>query len=122
MKRKTIQGFLCAIASAVIYGCMPLMSQSIYAEGVSPLALVFLRNALSLIPLGILAYRENKTLKIPLGQLPAIGLASLLGCCITPVLLFLAYDMKIASGTVTVFHFVYPENRIFWENADNLAV
>ena len=108
MKSKTLQGLLCAIASAVIYGCMPLMSKYIYAEGVTPLALVFLRNALSLIPLGILAYRENKTLQIPLGQLPAICLASLLGCCITPVLLFLAYDMKIASGTVTVFHFVYP--------------
>ena len=107
MKSKTLQGLLCAIASAVIYGCMPLMSKLIYAEGVSPLALVFLRNVLSLIPLGILAYRENKTLKIPLKQLPPIALASLLGCCITPVLLFLAYDM-IPSGTATVFHFVYP--------------
>ena len=107
MQSKTAKGYLYAILSAVIYGCMPFMSKYIYAEGVNPLTLVFLRNFFSLIPLAVLAYLESKTLKIPVKQLPAICGISLLGCCITPILLFSSYRF-IPSGTATVFHFIYP--------------
>lgn len=107
MKKQMLTGYLCAICSAVIYGCMPLMSKYIYADGVNPLTLVFLRNALSILPLGILAYREKKTLAIPKKILPSISLISLLGCSATPILLFSSYQF-MASGTATVFHFVYP--------------
>ncbi len=107
MKRNTTKGYLFAVVSAVIYGCMPLMAKHIYADGVTPMALVFLRNAFSLLPLGILAYMQNKTLKIPVKKLPSICLISALGCCITPMLLFSSYQF-IESGTATVFHFVYP--------------
>ena len=107
MHGRTVKGYLFAILSAVIYGCMPLMAKHIYADGVNPLTLVFLRNFFSLIPLALLAYRENKTLKVPPKLLPSIGLISLLGCCVTPVLLFSSYQY-IASGTATVFHFIYP--------------
>lgn len=107
MSHKSIKGYLFAILSAIIYGCMPLMAKHIYADGVTPLTLVFLRNLLSLIPLAVLAYKERGTLKIPVKQLPSISLISLLGCCITPILLFCSYQF-IASGTATVFHFVYP--------------
>lgn len=107
MTFKTAKGYIFAITSAVIYGCMPLMSKYIYADGVDPFTLVLLRNVFSLIPLGILAYTEHKTIKIPLKSLPGIGLISVLGCCITPILLFSSYQF-IPSGTATVFHFVYP--------------
>ena len=86
---------------------MPLMSKYIYADGVNPLTLVFLRNFLSLLPLGLLAYRENKSLNIPVKLLPSICGISLLGCCITPILLFSSYRF-IPSGTATIFHFIYP--------------
>ena len=66
MRSKTIKGCIFAVLSAVIYGCMPLMAKYIYADGVTPFTLVFLRNMFSLIPLGLLAYREQKTFKIPL--------------------------------------------------------
>lgn len=107
MKRDTTKGYLFAILSAIIYGCMPLMANYIYADGVNPLTLVFLRNACSLIPLSILAYSQKKTLKIPRKQLPSICLISILGCCVTPILLFSSYQF-MESGTATVFHFVYP--------------
>lgn len=107
MKKQMLTGYICAICSAIIYGCMPLMSKYIYADGVNPLTLVFLRNALSILPLGILAYREKKTLRIPRKILPSITLISLLGCSATPILLFSSYQF-MASGTATVFHFVYP--------------
>ena len=107
MNYKTAKGYLFAVLSAMIYGCMPLMAKHIYADGVTPLMLVFLRNAFSLLPLAVFAYAEKKTLKIPLKILPAIGILSLLGCCITPMLLFISYRF-IPSGTATVFHFIYP--------------
>ena len=101
------KGYLFAVFSAVIYGCMPLMAKHIYVDGVNPLTLVFLRNLFSLVPLAILAYRQQKTLKIDPALFPRIGLISLLGCCVTPILLFSSYRY-IASGTATVFHFAYP--------------
>lgn len=107
MNCKIVTGYLFAILSAVIYGCMPLMAKHIYADGVNPMSLVFLRNFFSLPPLAALALRETKTLKIPIKLLPSISLISLLGCCITPILLFSAYPF-MASGTATVFHFIYP--------------
>ena len=107
MVSKTTKGYLFAVLSAVIYGSMPLMSKYIYADGVNPFTLVFLRNFFSLIPLGVLAYKETKTLKIPLKTLPSISLISILGCSITPMLLFTSYQF-IPSGTATVFHFAYP--------------
>lgn len=107
MKYNTIKGYLLAIGSAIIFGCMPLMAKHIYADGVNPISLVFLRNFFSLIPLAILAYKEKGTLKIPIKLLPSVGLIAILGCCATPILLFSAYNY-MASGTATIFHFVYP--------------
>ena len=107
MQSKTAKGYLFAILSAVIFGCMPLMSSFVYADGVTPMTLVFLRNALSLLPLGLLAYKEHGSLKIPVKLLPSISLIAVLGCSITPILLFTSYQF-IPSGTATVFHFAYP--------------
>lgn len=102
-----IKGYIFAILSAIIYGCMPLMAKYIYADGVNPFTLVFLRNLFSVLPLAILAYREKKTLKIEKGLIPTVSIISLMGCCVTPILLFSSYRF-IESGTATVFHFAYP--------------
>ena len=107
MNYKTAKGYLFAVLSAVIYGSMPLMAKYIYADGVTPMTLVFLRNLFAIVPLALLAYRQKKTLKVPKELLPSIGLISLFGCCITPTLLFSSYQF-IASGTATVIHFSYP--------------
>lgn len=104
---KAIKGCVFAVLSAIIYGCMPLMAKHIYNDGVNPITLVFLRNVFSLAPLAILAYGEQKTLKIPSSLLPSIGMISLLGCCITPILLFSSYRF-IPSGLATVYHYAYP--------------
>lgn len=106
-KTKMLKGYLFAIASAVIYGCMPLMATHIYADGVNAMTLVFLRNFLALPALAILAFFQQKTLKVPAKALGRISLIAAFGCCITPVLLFSSY-LYIPSGTATVLHFVYP--------------
>ena len=107
MNKRMIKGYIFAIASAVIYGLMPLMAKLIYADGVTPMTLVFLRNLFALPSLAILALSTQKTLKVPVRVLPKLSFISLFGCTLTPTLLFSSYNY-IASGTATVFHFIYP--------------
>lgn len=107
MSAKIMKGYIFAILSAVIYGCMPLMANYIYADGVNPMTLVFLRNFLALPVLAILAFLENKTLKVPPKSLISATVLSFFGCAITPILLFSSYK-HMASGTATIFHFAYP--------------
>lgn len=107
MNKQQVKGYIFVLVSAVIYGCMPLMAKYIYADGANPLTLVFLRNLLALPSLAILALINDKTLKVPFKVLPPLSLVSLLGCTITPILLFSSYQY-LASGTATVFHFIYP--------------
>jgi len=95
MRKNTVKGYLFAILSAVIYGTMPLMAKYIYADGVTPHTLVFFRNLFAVIPLGILAYSEKKTLSMKPKLLPRVSLISLLGCCATPMLLFSSYGRSI---------------------------
>ena len=102
-----IKGYIFAILSAVIYGCMPLMATHIYADGVNPITLVFLRNCFSVPILACLAYIRKGSFKIPVKVLPRLSLIAVLGCCVTPILLFSSYRF-IPSGTATVIHFAYP--------------
>ena len=107
MKTQIYKGYLYAVLSAVIFGCMPLMAKNIYADGVTPMTLVFLRNLLALPSLAALAWVQGKTLSVPKESLPSMAIISLIGCCATPILLFSSYQF-IPSGTATVFHFIYP--------------
>ncbi|MBR4017232.1 MAG: EamA family transporter [Oscillospiraceae bacterium] len=50
---------------------------------------------------------SGKNFRIPVKAMPAIVVIALMGCCITPLLLYGSYR-HIATGTATVFHFVYP--------------
>lgn len=104
---KTLKGYLFSILSAVIYGLMPLMASHIYADGVNAMTLVLLRNLLALPVLAVLAFCQQKTLKVPAKALGGMAFLAAFGCCITPVLLFSSYHY-IPSGTATTIHFVYP--------------
>ena len=104
---KMIKGYLAVILSAILYGCMPLMAKYIYADGVNPMTLVFLRNFLALPVIAAMAFGQCRSLKISLKLLPTVSITALFGSCITPVLLFTSYQF-MASGTATVLHFIYP--------------
>lgn len=107
MERRTPWlGYLCVILSAVIFGCMPLGANFLYAQGVTPMSLVFLRNLLSLPALALLCQKQGG-LRISRGALLETSLTGFFGCCITPILLFSSYRY-LASGMATVFHFAYP--------------
>lgn len=106
-KSDQVKGYVLVILSAFLFGCMPLITNYIYAEGINRESVVLLRNLLALPVLGILAWHQSKSLQIPVKALPAIGGIALMGCCVTPLLLYGSYQ-HIATGTATVFHFVYP--------------
>ena len=105
--RKLLTGYILVILSAFLFGCMPLITTHIYRQGIQRESVVLLRNLLALPVLGILALWQNKSLKINSKALPAITMIALMGCCVTPLLLYTSYPM-VGSGTATVFHFVYP--------------
>lgn len=101
MERRTPWlGYLCVILSAVIFGCMPLGANFLYAQGVTPMSLVFLRNLLSLPVLALLCQKQGG-LRISRGALLETSLTGFFGCCITPILLFSSY-CYLASGMATV--------------------
>ena len=102
-----VKGYVLVILSAFLFGCMPLITNYIYAEGINRESVVLMRNLLALPVLGLLAWRQSKSFHIPVKALPAIGVLALMGCCVTPLLLYGSYQ-HIATGTATVFHFVYP--------------
>ncbi len=106
-QKQLIKGYIFVVTSAVIFGLMPLMAKLIYAEGVNPASLVFLRNIISVPMLAILALCTRGSIKITPKALPGISFIALMGCCVTPLLLFSSYN-HIPSGTATIFHFVYP--------------
>ena len=106
-KNKVIIGYIFVIASAVIFGCMPLMTTQIYGEGMNSFSLVFLRNLLSLPMLALAARVSGNSLKIDPRALPSLSLIALMGCCVTPILLYTSYS-SMSTGMATVFHFVYP--------------
>jgi len=104
---KLLKGYIFAILSAVIYGLMPFMAKYIYADGVDPIPVVSFRNFLALPVMAFLAFINSKTLLFPIKTLPKISIIAIMGCCLTPLLLFSSYK-HMASGTATVFHFIYP--------------
>lgn len=106
-QKSMIKGFVYVILSAVMFGTMPLMAKAIYAQGVNSMTLVLLRNCMSLPFLVIAALASGKSLKMSLEDIPSVSCISLVGCCLTPLLLFNSYQY-MDTGVATVFHFIYP--------------
>lgn len=108
MKQKDkILGYALVILSAVIFGSLPVLVKSIYAEGVNSLSVILLRNLFSAPVAGLIAWCQQKSLKIPVKSIPTVAAVGLMGCCVAPLLLFSSYFF-IGAGIATVFHFIYP--------------
>ena len=106
-KEAMLKGYVLVILSAFLFGCMPLITRYIYAAGINRESVVLLRNLLALPLLALLTWHQDRSFKIPVKAIPAIVAIALMGCCVTPLLLYGSYQY-IATGTATVFHFVYP--------------
>lgn len=108
------KGYLFVIASAVIFGCMPLGAKYIYANGVNPISLVFYRNCLSIPVLLWLVRRSGESLKVSRKDLIKLIVLSVLNSVLMPTLLYSSYNY-ISSGTATTLHFIYPAAVILGE-------
>lgn len=108
MKNKSLlKGYFFVVLSAIFYGLMPLMAKFLYRDGVNSITLVFLRNILAVPILLFLSLKTKGTIKTDLKTFGKISFIAIMGCCITPLLLFTSYN-HIPSGTATIIHFIYP--------------
>lgn len=107
MNRTLSRGYMMVFVSACLYGCMPLLTKYIYADGVSVLTVVLLRNLLATPVLGVLVKLSGQKLKVPGKAFLSISAVGIMGSCLTTIPLFAAYNY-ISSGAATVLHFVYP--------------
>lgn len=108
-KNKLLLGSVLVILSAVIFGCMPIMTSVLRGDGMNSISIVLIRNLFALPVLAVLALIQNKSLKIPIKALPSMLMISLLGCIATPLLLYSSYTFLIENDSIaTAFHFVYP--------------
>jgi drug/metabolite transporter (DMT)-like permease len=102
-----LKGHLFVIASAVIYGSMPLVAKTIYRHGVNAVSLVLYRNLFAMLPLLFWVRRRQDPVRIRRDQIIPIVTICFLGGAATPILLFSSYHY-ISSGTATTVHFIYP--------------
>jgi len=107
MQKNTIKGYVYIILSAMLFGCMPLMANHIYADGVNAMTLVLLRNAVSLPMLASLGIFRRESFSVRPRAVLSTMVIGVFGCALTPFLLFSSYN-HMSGGTATVLHFVYP--------------
>lgn len=100
-------GELCVIASAVLFGLMPLLVKIVAAHGGNAYMIALGRFFFgSLILLAVITVRRDVSLHITLRQFREIMLLSVF-YALTPVLLFSSYG-HMDSGMATTLHFTFP--------------
>ena len=105
-------GYVMVIASAVLFGLMPLLAKEIYAMGGTALSLCVYRFLFSIPFLcAVVKGEKGQTFSITKEEAKKIFILSL-GCAGTPFLLFQSYQY-ISSGMATTIHFIYPVLVLF---------
>lgn len=95
------------MTSAFIYGFAPVLAKFTYEGGANGITLTFLRAALCVPLLYIMAKADKKSLKLTKSELKQVIILGIFGGALPIVLLYLAYDY-ISTGLATTLHFVYP--------------
>lgn len=100
-------GILDTIASAILFGCMPMFVKAIMAGNGNTLTITGLRFFLSLPVLFLFLKKKKISLAISGKESRQIFFLTVFGYGITPILLFASYNF-IPSGMVTIVHFCQP--------------
>lgn len=101
------KGKICLLTSAFIYGFAPVLAKFTYEGGANGITLTFLRAALCVPLLYIMAKADRKSLRLTKSELKQVIILGIFGGALPIVLLYLAYDY-ISTGLATTLHFVYP--------------
>lgn len=103
-----IKGFMAVITSALIFGTMPLMAKTVYAEGGNSITLTFLRFAIPIPILAIfLTYIKGMDISLSKTEVRQLMFLGPIGYGLTALTLYMSYDY-ISSGIATTLHFGYP--------------
>ena len=79
MNKKTlIKGYILVVLSALLFGCMPLITRYIYNDGLNRESVVLMRNLLALPLLAALTWGQEKSFRIPVKALPSVVVLALL--------------------------------------------
>lgn len=101
-----MKGILLTVLSAVIFGFTPTLGRLTYDMGSNAVNLTFLRSALALPLLALIAWHQSGTLALRREQiLPTLASGILMGS--TTILLYSSYPF-VGVGMATTIHFIYP--------------
>lgn len=101
------KGKIFLLTSAFIYGFAPVLAKFTYEGGANGITLTFLRAALCVPLLYVMAKADKKSLKLTKSELKQVVILGIFGGALPIVLLYLSYDY-ISTGLATTLHFVYP--------------
>ncbi len=101
------KGFICSAVSAVLFGIAPLGTKYFMAGGGTPMYMVFLRAALTIVPFYLLGRWQRQSYKVNKRQLLQLIVLSVFGITATVLTLNMSY-LFIPIGMATTIHFAYP--------------
>lgn len=100
-------GICYTLASAIIFGIIPMLTKYVYAYDVSSLTITFFRSFLVLFLLASMMKIRNQSFLITKKEVLLTILVSWFGSGLTMILLNQAY-LVCDTGVVTNLHFLYP--------------
>ena len=101
------KGVILAIIAGVFYGFGGVTGKFCKSGGMENFAVTLVRNVLALPVLYAFIKYKGYSLKVSLRQLGLLSVAGILVSCVTPVLLYSAYDY-ISVGLTFCIHYIYP--------------
>lgn len=106
--KEGVKGSLMMIASAILFGSMPLFVKTIYLGGANAISVVFYRNFLALPVLFLLMIKTcPKELRLHKEEIPKFLWVSFIGASLTPLLMYMSYNY-IDSSMSTTLHYINP--------------
>jgi drug/metabolite transporter (DMT)-like permease len=105
-RKGTLTGFICAVASAMSFGLIPLFALPVMHSGMDFISVLIYRFGISCICLLPILIISHKSLKISFREIWQTALLAILYCC-SATFLFWSYRY-MSSGKATTLHFMYP--------------
>lgn len=95
------------ILSAVLYGCMPVMTKLVYAGGGNSFSVTFYEGFFSLFALLFVMRKSGVSLRVSRTVLKKLVILGVFGSTATVLLLYYSYS-RIPAGLSTTLHYIYP--------------
>ena len=101
------KGIAATVLSALLFGFTPIIASQTYTMGSNPETLTFYRNLFAVPMLFIVLCIQKDEMKLPKHAFKNLVIYGLLGCGVTTLTLYSAYQF-VGVGTATTLHFLYP--------------